>query len=63
MNDLVVQLLTIAASGVVAGLIGGFTAATRISSLMRDYPPHLHVNGKIIYPPDRQPGHVGTMHP
>lgn len=33
----------------------------RRESIERDYPPHRHVNGKILYPPDRRPGAIETM--
>jgi hypothetical protein len=28
----------------------------RRESIEKDYPPHRHANGMILYPPDRKPG-------
>jgi hypothetical protein len=30
----------------------------RDDSIKQDYPPHRHVNGTIIYPPEYSPGRV-----
>jgi hypothetical protein len=36
-------------------------ALNRFESVMRDFPPHQHVNGKVIYPHDYEPGRVDTL--
>ena len=38
-----------------------FRAASRVESLLQDYPPHRHANGKILYPPAYQPGKVESL--
>lgn len=34
---------------------------TRDESIKRDYPPHRHVNGSVIYPDDYPPSPVGKL--
>lgn len=36
-------------------------ALNRFESVMRDFPPHSHINGKIAYPKDFEPGRVETL--
>ena len=33
----------------------------RILSILEDYPPHRHVNGKVIYPKNYEPSPVGRL--
>ena len=40
-------------------LWGGFLT---MIAVFRLYPPHRHVNGKIIYPPGLSPGKIEDMH-
>lgn len=37
------------------------TKLTRIASLLEDFPPHRHVNGKIVYPKDYSPGVIQQL--
>lgn len=34
----------------------------RDETLRADYPPHRHINGKIVYPHDYTPSAVGHIH-
>lgn len=36
-------------------------AANRVSSLLKDFPPHRHVNGSVIYPDGYQPTPVQRL--
>ncbi len=36
----------------------GLRVLNRIYDILKDYPPHRHVNDKIIYPRDYEPGEV-----
>lgn len=38
-----------------------FHAANRLMDVLKDYPPHLHVNGKVIYPKGFEPGKVARL--
>jgi hypothetical protein len=41
--------------------LGVFVYVRRIArtvSVLKDYPPHQHVHGSILYPPDFAPGKV-----
>lgn len=41
--------------------LGFIRYINRRESIERDYPPHRHVNGSILYPPDRKPGTIEKM--
>lgn len=36
-------------------LVWAVRILTRYHSILKDYPPHLHVNGKVLYSPDFPP--------
>lgn len=36
-------------------------ALDRNQSIMRDYPPHRHINGKVLYPDDYPPSRVDEL--
>lgn len=49
--------------------VAAVTAAWRLlqrmnrdESLKQDYPPHRHINGKILYPHDYEPAVVERLH-
>jgi len=44
--------LTVMVFGMAAPLLWG---TFRLMSLLKDYPPHRHINGKIIFPDGYQP--------
>jgi hypothetical protein len=33
----------------------------RILSILQDFPPHKHINGKIVYPKDYAPGVIQEL--
>jgi hypothetical protein len=45
--------LTVMIFGVAAPVLWG---AARLRSIMKDFPPHRHLNGKIMYPAGYAPG-------
>lgn len=44
--------------GVAVPIIWG---VVRISSLLKDFPPHRHVNGQILYPSGYEPTETGQL--
>jgi len=36
-------------------------AANRVSSVLKDFPPHRHVNGSVIYPDGYEPTRVQKL--
>jgi hypothetical protein len=38
-------------------------AANRVYNVLRDFPPHRHINGKIIYPEGYDPPRVENLYP
>lgn len=56
--DFTISPLTILFNGVV---LGALWKILRLISLQKDYPPHRHVNGKIIYPKDYAPEQAQSM--
>lgn len=54
----VAELLTI-----IAAAFFVVRAANRVWYLLKDYPPHRHVNGSIVYPPDFEPTKVQALYP
>jgi hypothetical protein len=38
-----------------------FRAANRLMDVLKDYPPHLHVNGKLVYPKGFEPGTITRL--
>lgn len=38
-------------------------AANRVWSVLKDFPPHRHINGSIFYPSGFEPTHVGSIGP
>ena len=44
--------------GVALPMIWG---VVRITSLLKDFPPHRHLNGKIVYPAGYQPTEAETL--
>lgn len=33
----------------------------RLVAMLKDFPPHKHINGKILYPKGYEPGQVETL--
>jgi hypothetical protein len=42
-------------------ILGGVWYVVRFISIQKDYPPHRHVNGKILYPKDYAPQEAQSM--
>ena len=38
-------------------------AANRVWSVLKDFPPHRHINGSIIYPEGFEPTEIGRLYP
>lgn len=36
-------------------------AANRIESVLKDFPPHRHINGNVIYPVGFEPTELGSI--
>jgi len=39
----------------------GIRALNRLMSILQDYPPHRHVNGKILFPKDFEPTRIEAL--
>jgi hypothetical protein len=47
--------------GFVIGAVKGFRVLDRFYTLFKDYPPHRHINGKILFPSGYEPPTVEKL--
>jgi hypothetical protein len=60
--DLSNFIASIVNSAIILGVaFKGIRALNRLMSILQDYPPHRHVNGRILYPKDFEPTRVETL--